>query len=41
MDDKIRKLMQPSRDLYTLKKRFTYLLAFVELVKATSNENHF
>ena len=26
--------MQTSRDLYTLKKRFAYLLAFVELVKA-------
>ena len=26
--------MQTSRDLYALKKRFAYLLAFVELVKA-------
>ena len=33
-DDKILKLMQTSRDLYALKKRFAYLLAFVELVKA-------
>ena len=33
-DDKILKLMQPSRDLYALKKRFAYLLAFLELVKA-------
>ena len=33
-EDKILKLMQTSRDLYALKKRFAYLLAFVELVKA-------
>ena len=33
-DDHILKLMQTSRDLYTLKKRLAYLLAFVELVKA-------
>ena len=33
-DYKTLKLMQTSRDLYTLKKRFAYLLAFVELVKA-------
>ena len=32
--DKILKLMQTSRNLYALKKRFAYLLAFVELVKA-------
>ena len=33
-DDQIVKLMQTSRDLYTLKKRFAYLFAFVELVKS-------
>ena len=33
-DDKILKLMQTLRDLYTAIKQFAYLLAFVELVKA-------
>ena len=33
-DDEILILMQTLPDLYTLKKRFAYLLAFVELVKA-------
>ena len=41
-DDKILKLMQTSRDLYALKKRFAYLLAFVELViKLNLDVNHF
>ena len=41
IDDKILKLMQTSFDLYTVKKRIAYLLAFVDLLKAKTKRQTF
>ena len=41
IDDKILKLMQTSFDLYTVKKRIAYLLAFVDFLKAKTKRQTF